>query len=194
MNTIEIRHSLNTDEETVVFVIVANLIAYKGHSDLFEALAYAKPAFPEKWQLWVVGDDRGILKSLKHLAETLDLTSHIQYLKSRNDVPNLLRSADIGLLVSHEEGFSNSILEGMAAGLPMIVTDVGGNKEAVVHLETGLVVPPKSPKKLAEALIRLANDKKLQKTMGHAGKKGVAETFSLKACVDLYEKLLLTLQ
>ena len=64
------------------------------------------------------------------------------FLNTRNDVLEILNACDIGVLCSHQEGFSNSVLEGMASGLPMIVTDVGGNAEAVLNGKSGIVVPP----------------------------------------------------
>ena len=79
-----------------------------------------------------------------------------------------MAAADFGLLTSHEEGFSNVILEGMAASLPMIVTRVGGNPEAVLHERTGLVVPAMDPQAIGEAVLRLARDGQLRKQFGAA--------------------------
>jgi glycosyltransferase involved in cell wall biosynthesis len=93
------------------------------------------------------------------------------------------------LLCSHQEGFSNAVLESMAAGLPAIVTDVGGNAEAVVDGETGLVVPPHAPARLAEAIVRLANDPALCAELGAAARQRVAKHFSFKQCVSHYDGL-----
>ena len=123
------------------------------------------------------------------LALALELDKRIFWLGSRRDIPNLLSQADVGVLPSHEEGFSNAILEGMAAGLPMVVTDVGGNSEAVIDGETGFVVPSKDPKALAVALERLITDSEMRKSMGKAGRQRVEERFSLDSCVDAYEAL-----
>jgi len=103
-------------------------------------------------------------------------------------VPLFLRLADVGLLCSHEEGFSNAVLEGMAAGLPMVVTDVGGNAEAVIDGVTGYVVPAHNPELLADALltVALADDRAL---MGDRGRRRVVEKFSMNSCIDAYEAL-----
>ena len=74
-------------------------------------------------------------------------------------------------------------------GLPMVVTDIGGNKEAVVNGETGYVVEPRNTDSLAAAILDLANNRSKAKQFGEAGQKRVKESFSLSACVDAYEKL-----
>ncbi len=85
-------------------------------------------------------------------------------------------AADFGVLPSRaNEGFSNAILESMRAGLPMIVTDIGGNAEAVVDGETGFVVPPADPAALAAALLRLAQDPALRRKLGAAGRERVSD-------------------
>src|SRR5205823_891079 len=126
-------------------IIVANLIPYKAHTDLFHALAQISPKLPADWTLLCVGRDTGYGAKLEKFSQELKLSDHIQFLGERRDVRELLAHAHIGILCSHEEGFANAILEGMTTGLPMIVTDVGGNAEAVVHEKTGLVVPPHDP-------------------------------------------------
>jgi glycosyltransferase involved in cell wall biosynthesis len=104
-------------------------------------------------------------------------------------VANLLGASDVGLLCSHQEGFSIAILEAMAAGLPMIVTDVGGNAEAVLDGVTGLVAPPHDPQALATSIVRLARDPKLRQRYGSAGRERVKLQFSLEACIAKYEAL-----
>lgn len=185
----QVRRFWGAGPKDLVLVIVANLIPYKGHVDLLEALGQVHHHMPSHWKLWVVGRDDGIQADLEQLAAQEGLSDHVRFLGARRDVPALLQAADIGLLVSHEEGFSNAILEGMAAGLPMIVTNVGGNAEAITHGEHGLVVAPHSPQQLAQAILDLAGDAKLRKKMGKAGAKRVAEQFSMQACVASYQSL-----
>ena len=102
----------------------------------------------------------------------------------------LLEAADFGVLPSRaNEGFSNAILELMRAGLPMIVTDIGGNAEAVVDGETGFVVPAADPAALAAALLRLAQDPALRRKLGEAGRERLAKHFTLADCVAKYRAL-----
>jgi glycosyltransferase involved in cell wall biosynthesis len=175
--------------EKLILIIVANLIVYKGHADLFHALASVAGKLPGSWELLCVGRDDGLGPKLTDLSRHLHLDGHIRLLGSRADVPALLASADIGILCSHEEGFSNAILEGMAAGLPMVVTDVGGNAEAVVNQETGFVVPAHDPAALGAAILALASDAELRKRMGQAARRRVETHFSLEQCVERYDAL-----
>jgi glycosyltransferase involved in cell wall biosynthesis len=188
------RDRLGLSSSALVFVIVANLIPYKGHEDLLRAFARIKDQLPQNWVLLCAGRDDGIGSVLQDTVEDLGLTQRVHWLGSVKDVPSLLAAADVALLSSHEEGFSNAIIEYMATGLPSIVTNVGGNPEAIVHNVTGLVVSPHDPTELAEAILRLAGDPDLRHQLGAAAQQRVHQHFSLDACVDnyigLYSKIL----
>lgn len=183
------RARLGLSPQALVMCIVANLIPYKGHRDLIAALALAAPSLPPGWRLLVAGRDDGIGAQLKEQAQRLGLQDNIVFLGLRTDVGDILGASDIGLLCSHEEGFSNAILEGMSAGLPMIVTHVGGNAEAVADGETGTVVPPHDPAQLAAAIVRLAADPALRARMGGAGRTRVAARFGVPQFVLGHRKL-----
>jgi glycosyltransferase involved in cell wall biosynthesis len=103
---------------------------------------------------------------------------------------------DVFVLPSLWEGLPNVVLEVMACGKPVVATAVDGTPEAVVDGETGLLVPPRDPKALAEAIIKLLGDEKNIKTMGMKGRERVEQTFSLETQIDrfveLYEKLYLS--
>ena len=173
----------------MILVIVANLIPYKGHRDLLEALALVKDRMPEHWRLLIVGEDRGHQQDLAQLCDQSGLNGHVSFLGWRQDIPAILRNADIGLLCSHEEGFSNAILEGMAAGLPYIVTDVGGNAEAVIDGETGYVVPPRAPEALGQAIVKLAQDPDFAAKASKRARKRLEEHFSIDRCIADYDRL-----
>ncbi len=129
------------------------------------------------------------MSSLQAQAAELGIDRNVVFLDSRNDVPEILNACDIGVLCSHQEGFSNAVLEGMASGLPMIVTDVGGNAEAVLDGECGIVVPPHDPARLADAIVRLANDPSLRIGFGSAGRRRVVEHFALDRSIQSYDAL-----
>jgi glycosyltransferase involved in cell wall biosynthesis len=188
-NRTAVRRSLEIDERTLAYIIVANLIPYKGHLDLIAAFGIANERIDQPWQLLIVGRDDGAGFDIRALAKKLNIESKILFTGIRSDVASLMSASDIGLLCSHQEGFSNAILEAMAAGLPMIVTDVGGNPEAVLAGETGLVVPPHDPEALAESLVSLACDPLLRKTYGEAGRARLEAQFLLDSCVARYEGL-----
>ena len=176
-------------ERPLVLITIANLIPYKGHSDLIAALGQVAHALPPQWSLVCVGRDDGIGGRLKQQARAVGIEENIKLLDARNDIAELLAAADIGVLASHEEGFANSILEGMAAGLPMIVTDVGGNAEAVVNGVTGLVVPSRDANALGAAMLKLALDSGLRSAMGSAGRERVEKYFGIDRCVTNYARL-----
>ena len=108
-------------------------------------------------------------------------------------MPDRLSASDICLLYSHEKGFSNAVIEGMWAGLPMIVTNVGGNAEGVIDGETGLVVPPRDPLAFADAIVRRASDPQLRRKYGERARRRMERNFTLSGCVAAYEAMCLGL-
>ncbi|CAM5785174.1 glycosyltransferase [Castellaniella caeni] len=184
------REELSIGEDALVFVMVANLIEYKGHIDLLNALSEIDSSLPVNWVCLLVGRDDGIGEELRKASKKFEMADKVRYLGARSDVPALLKASDVGVLCSHEEGFSNAILEGMAAGLPMVVTDVGGNAEAVKQGVNGLVVPSNSPHELGKALLCMV-DGSLRAAMGRASEARARELYSLDACVESYERMYL---
>jgi glycosyltransferase involved in cell wall biosynthesis len=180
---------LNIAKDSLVLIIVANVIPYKGHFDLLQALSNIKSKLPRNWDLLCIGQDSGIVPKLKKFCEQNNMATHVHWLGSTKEVAQWLSCADIGILSSHEEGFSNALLEYMAAGLPVIATNVGGNAEAVLHGETGIIVPAKRPEVLGEAILELALDKDKRARFGKAGKARITEQFSLERCINAYESL-----
>jgi glycosyltransferase involved in cell wall biosynthesis len=137
------------------------------------------------------GPDRpGVESEIRRLG----LESLVELAGARNDVAELLAKADLFVLSSRSEGLPLSILEAMAAGLPVVATNVGGVPELVVEGETGFLVPPGDPKSLADAIARLLDDPALRRRLGAAGRARVAERFDLesarRAHLDLYDSLL----
>jgi glycosyltransferase involved in cell wall biosynthesis len=183
------RAALGIANDALVLILVGNLIRYKGHLDLIGALERAKACLPKDWRLLLVGRDDGMGEELTAKAVQAGISDKILFLGLRNDIPELLEASDVGILCSHQEGFSNAVLEGMGAGLPMIVTDVGGNPEAVLDGKTGLVVPPRDPESLGEAIVRLAADPDVRRRFGEAGRRRVEEHFTLETCVQRYDEL-----
>ncbi len=191
----EARAALGLGERTFVMTMIANLFPYKGHRDLIAALARIEDRLPKPWTLLCAGRDAGESKAIAHAIATAGLGDRVRLLGERSDVPLLLAASDTGILTpTRNEGLSNAVLESMAVGLPMVVTDVGGNAEAVVDGRTGLVVPAGDCAALGAAIMKLAANPELRQAMGREAKQRVAERFSLSASVDqycaLYEELL----
>jgi glycosyltransferase involved in cell wall biosynthesis len=188
------RRKLGLGTETLVGLMVANLISYKGHIDLIEALGRISQYLPSGWRFLFAGRDQGLRPKLERLVAERRIGDNVQFLGEYPDVSTLFAVADFAVLSSWEEGFSNVVLEAMMAGLPMVVTDVGGNPEAVLDGETGFVVPPREPAALGQAMLRLAQDAGLSRRLGEAGRARVKREFAIERCVDahhaLYEELL----
>lgn len=185
----EMRTRLGLADDAVVLTCVANLFRYKGHADLFRALAMLGSVFAANCAMLLVGRDAGELDFLQKQAAELGISGKVRFLGERRDVPDLLAASDIGVLASQEEGFSNAVLEGMAAGLSMVVTDVGGNAEAVIDGKNGFVVPAQEPALLAQAMSALIGDAGRRRAMGNAARVRVTESFSIDASVFAYEAL-----
>jgi glycosyltransferase involved in cell wall biosynthesis len=183
------RASLGLAPDDLVAIVVANLIPYKGHADILHALAGELARLPPNLKVVCIGRDEGARAGLEDLRARLGLDGRVHFLGVRNDVPALLAAADMSILASHEEGFSNAVIEAMAAGLPMVVSDVGGNAEAILDGETGLVVPSKAPAELGVAIRRLAGDDVLRRRFGAAARDRARDEFSLSACIDRYDAL-----
>jgi glycosyltransferase involved in cell wall biosynthesis len=183
------RQALGLGPEDLVGVVVANLIPYKGHRELIKGVAHAAAQIRQPFRILLAGRDQGLGPELQALAKEQGVGDIVEFLGQRSDVAPLFAAADFGLLTSREEGFSNVVLEGMAAGLPMIVTAVGGNPEAVLDSETGLVVPPRNSTAIGDAILRLALDPDLRKRLGDAGQKRVSKEFSIEHCVTAHAEL-----
>ena len=177
------RAAMGILDDEIVFLCVANLIPYKGCFDLVEALAIANGRLG-RWRLLLAGSDKGIGAELAARARRAGISDRINLLGTCDDVPVLLAAADVGVLVSHEEGFSNSVLESMAAGLPMIVSDVGGNAEAIGVGEGGIVVPPRNTAALAEALVVLGNNEAMRLRCGRFGRERAQRLYTIDSCVS----------
>jgi glycosyltransferase involved in cell wall biosynthesis len=189
------RAALDIHDSTFVGAVVANLLPYKGYHDLIEALSIVEHELPISWSILIAGRDCGIGSELQSFSVERAISHRVRFLGQYLDVPQLLAAADFGLLTPYgNEGFSNSILEAMSASLPMIVTDVGGNAEAVLDGETGFVVPPRNSRAIADAIVRLARSPGLRTKFGMAARRRVEENFTLDHCIqchlNLYEELL----
>ncbi len=171
-----------------VVVHVANMNhPVKRQEDLLCALAQVKQA-GHTLHAFLVGDGPR-RPEMERLAGALGLTDSVHFLKHRTDVPALYARADFGVLCSNAEGLSNAVMEGMAAGLPMVVTRVGGNPELVADGERGLVVPPEQPDALAGAFLTLLADRERGRRMGEEARRFVERELSLERMVRRHDAL-----
>jgi glycosyltransferase involved in cell wall biosynthesis len=182
------RAAFGIADDELVFTMVANFHPYKGHHDLIEGLAAARGS-AQRWRVLLPGRDGGSLAATLELAEARGLSDSLILPGEMDGARHCYAAADVGVLASHTEGFSNSLIEGMAAGLPMIATAVGGNLDAIVDGETGILVPVRAPERIAEAASRLAANTALRRRLGEAARTSAESRFSLDACVNAYDRL-----
>lgn len=184
---------LPSDSARRFVTIVANLHnPVKDHPMFLRAAARVRAAVPDA--AFVIAGEGDLIKSLRELAEQLGIQRDVFFIGRCEDVGRLLAASAVGVLTSKAEGFSNAILEYMAAGLPVVATDVGGVREAIVEGETGFVVPAGDDQKMAERIIEVLGDSERARNMGQQGKAIVAEKFAsehhLRNTLELYEELL----
>jgi glycosyltransferase involved in cell wall biosynthesis len=147
-------------------VMVARMEQPKDHATVLQALAGLK-SIP--WRFDLVGD--GPLEpAVRKLVQRLGLENRVRLLGFRRDVSELMASSQVFVLSSRSEAFPYSILEAMRAAMPVIATDVGGIREAVLPGETGLLSPPGDPDALQSNLRRIVNDPEERRRMGNAGR------------------------
>lgn len=172
--------------------MVAGLRPEKNHDMFFAALQRLLTPLAAM-KVLVVGGGPLLAHYREQLAAS-PLGARVVFTGDVEDVLPQLWAMDVGCLTpGSNEGFSNAVIEQMAAGLPMIVTDVGGNAEAVVHAQTGLVIPTRDTPALAAAVRRLHDDPEQRASMASAARQRVLDRFSLqRMCLEhaqLYESL-----
>jgi glycosyltransferase involved in cell wall biosynthesis len=184
----ETRDNLGLSKTDIAIVMVANLIPYKGHAELVEAFARIAADDP-RLKLFLIGRDQGIAESLIGNASRLGAAHRIDLMGQRSDVPILLSAMDLGVMSSHEEGFSNALLEKLAAGLPVVATDVGGNPEALEGMPDCILVRPQDPEDLARGLADAIGKLGAGDPCRKFRQARVRERYSVDAMVDAYERL-----
>ena len=148
-------------------------------------LVASNSAYRQQLKLVIVGDGP-MMTELEALVQEQGIAGITWLSGARNDIPELLQSMDLFVLPSKAEGISNTILEAMATGLPVVATAVGGNPELVVDGETGSLVPAQDPKAMADAIECYLNEPAMLKRHGSAGRKRVEESFSMDAMMSNY--------
>ncbi|HCA58103.1 MAG TPA: hypothetical protein DEP46_08995 [Blastocatellia bacterium] len=185
--------ALNVRPDAKLVTIVANMRSDVKNHELFLRSAKRVGANNEKAIFLIVGEGE-LQGRYEQMAHELGIADKCRFLGPRSDVGKLLSVSDVGVLCSRSEGFSNAILEYMAAGLPVVATDVGGAREAVQDGKTGFVIPPNDEPALTSAISLLLDDNDLAVKMGSAGqvvaKERFSETAQLEAVMSLYAKLL----
>jgi glycosyltransferase involved in cell wall biosynthesis len=184
----ELRKDLMIEHNEIVIIIIARLDPWKDFQTLFEA---AKLVIKQKQDLRFIILGDGILReSLKMSLSQFGIQENFIMLGERVDAYNYLNFADISILSTYGEGFSNSLMESMALGKPVIASDIGGNSETIgKDGVSGYLVPPRSPEMMAEVLLLLANNKYLRERIGKNGKVHILNLCSMDKFITSFESL-----
>jgi L-malate glycosyltransferase len=202
MERLKVRPGLRREEALAAFGLPANrryvsIVAnlhnpVKDHPMFLRAAARVRARVPDA--AFAIAGEGELMEGLRTLTAELGIEQDVFFLGRCDHVANLLFASDIGVLSSKAEGFANAILEYMAAGLPVVATDVGGVREAIAENQTGYVVPSGDDMTMAARIIDLLNSPERARAMGERGKLIVAEKFScnrhLQNTLELYDELL----
>lgn len=187
-----VREELGIGSGQPVVVSVGFLRPEKAYEVLIEAAAQIAPSIPGLRVLIAGGGPER--PRLEALIEELGLSDVVSLLGVRADVPNLLAAADVAVCCSDFEGGPLAVMEYMGAGLPVVASRVGGLPELVRDGETGVLVPPRDPSALAEAVAALLADPSRSQRLGEAGRELRDREYSIGAFIGrlqaLYERLL----
>ncbi len=181
------RAALGLPRDAIVIGILARLDAVKDHGTLLRGLARLGPRWPRAHCL-IVGDgpERA---NLEELTDALGLRQQVTFAGERPNRPNPHLLFDISVLCSLSEGFPNSVVEAMAAGRPVVATEVGGVRDAVEHGRTGWLVGPADPAALGDALERIMMDPSSGAVMGAAGRQRAQTLFEANTVIGKLEAL-----
>jgi len=162
----------------------------KGHEDLIDAV---RPMLAERPNLHIVmAGDGPWFDKIKNIVDGLGISDRIHLLGFRTDIPNVLRGCDFFVLPTHQEALGQSYIEAMAAGLPVIGTDVDGVPELITHGVNGLLVPPHDIAALRAAIARLIDNPRLRVQLGVAGRLLTDASFTVDGMadetIDFYER------
>jgi len=178
----EIKHQFGFSSENIIVGIVARLDAIKNHAALFQAIDLAASKYPMV-RLLVAGDGPE-MERLK-----AQVSDNIIFLGYRSDTALLMQCFDLFVLPSFNEGISNTILEAMATGLPVIASNVGGNPELVEDGVNGYLVDPRDPARMADKIMDYFKDPDIRNRHGALGRKLAVEKFSVETMVRGYETI-----
>lgn len=163
------------------------MVPEKGLPVLIKALPQLVGKFPRL--LVLLAGDGPMRQELEAIAASEGISAHINFLGARTDVAEILQAMDLFVLPSLREGLPLVILEAMAAGIPVVATDVGGNRQAVVDGQTGFLVPSDNPDALAAAISQLLQDEAMHRRFSEEARRRFAEQFTVSRMVERYQTI-----
>jgi glycosyltransferase involved in cell wall biosynthesis len=192
VNREAIKRSIGIEANKYVVGLVGNIKKIKGIRYFLQGASLVCAENSEV-EFVIIGGDLNeagsSINDMKLLAKRMNIADRIHFLGGKREIGELISVFDVAVLSSLSEGFSNVLLEYMACAKPVVATDVGGNREAVIDGETGLLVPPGNAQSLAEGINVFLGSREIASRCGLAGRRRVEEEFSLKRMIQKYEDM-----
>jgi len=186
----KIREEFNISSNVPIVGFIGRLVWQKGLIYFVQAMKkIVSEMLPNREIKFLIVGEGPLRKKLEILVKKLDIRDVVIFAGFRRDVKEVLSSLEILVLPSIREGQPIILLEAMAMGKPIVATNIEGINETVINEVTGILVSPKNPRTLAEAIVYLLEDKKRATEMGRMGKKIVNEKFNIKNKINQYEQL-----
>jgi L-malate glycosyltransferase len=190
-----IREEFRIDRKCPLIAVVARLVRTKGLEYFLDAAATIASRYPSA-RFLIVGEaniEPPYRRELEQRAKNLNLTDRLFFIGQRNDVPQIMREIDISVQPSLSESFSNTLLESMANGVPVLATNVGGNPEVMTDGESGILVPPADAGALSRGMAQLLESSDLARRLGREAREKVSREYSLDCLLRRTENLYVTL-
>ena len=179
-------------EDSVILTTVAVIREQKGIQYMLNVLPEMMGKLPNLY--YVIVGDGNYLESLENLSETLGIAGHVVFMHHRTNIPEILAASDLFVFPTLSDALPTVLLEAMAAGVPIVASEVGGVPEILENDVNGLLVPPADPASLADACLRLLCDKSLADRLTAAAHDTVLERFDIRQyagnLLKLYEQVL----
>jgi glycosyltransferase involved in cell wall biosynthesis len=181
-------------DQEIRLLIAGRIVEIKGVHLVIEALPLILRGLSDvKLKLTLQGDDRdrAYMSRLQARITQLDLGNKVEFAKSvpEDELFKLFQNHDIYLFPSLYEPFSLTLIHALSAGIPTVASNVGGNAEIVLHMQTGLLFPSSNIQKLAEAVIKLSTNGRLRQSISEKARK-VAASYTFENMLDKVEQLL----
>lgn len=186
-----LRQELKLDNK-FVWIAVGRLEEAKDYPNMLNA--FSKVLLKKEDVVLIIAGQGSLMEKSKYLTKELGIDEHVYFLGIREDVDELMNAADAYVMSSAWEGMPMVLLEASAVGLPIVATNVGGNREIVINGKSGFLVPAKNSDALAQAMIKIMElPSEKRHYMGVYGRQYIEENYSLDKVVDKWEELYIEL-
>ena len=179
-----LRTELNLSLNSKVITIIGSIIPRKGQLVLANAAPQIASSIPDTAFLIVGEGPSNYVQLVQNRIKDHELEMNFRFLGWRADIPKILAGTDLLVIAADEEPFGRTVIEAMAAGVPVVSTKCGGPEEIILDGITGLLVPPNNPSKMAHAIERILSNPEFSQSLVNASKKRFNQMFTLQVYAD----------